>query len=173
MHRASHNVTPGGRPLTLALSLASALLLAGGLIYLLAGLRQPRYLVVSLLLVATGAAMAIWSGRRWQRARQLAPQFLDARIVRLAAKQDAQVTLAEVIGSLDVPEKHARAALERMAADSLCHQETRDSGAVFAFPGLQESKVVRQCAYCGSTFSVREPLQKCSSCGGDLQIVKN
>ncbi len=163
---------PGGQALTWVILIAGAVLLAAGLIYLLAGMRQPRYLLVCLLLLAAGAGLAAWAGRRWQRARQLAPEVLDARIARLAAKQEAQVTLAEVIGGLGVPEPLARAALERMAAGGLCHQEARDAGPVYVFPGLQESKVVRQCPYCGSTYSVREPLRKCSSCGGDLQIIK-
>jgi hypothetical protein len=43
----------------------------------------------------------------------------------------------------------------------------------YAFPGLEETKVVRRCAYCGNEFSVKTPLHKCPNCGGDLELVRD
>ena len=62
--------------------------------------------------------------------------------------------------------------LARLEADGFCHQERREDRTVYAFPGLKDSRVVRRCVYCGSEYSVREPLHKCSNCGGKLELVK-
>jgi rRNA maturation endonuclease Nob1 len=97
---------------------------------------------------------------------------LAGRITDLAAAHDAEVTLAQVISALDVPDDIARTTLADMEAKGLCHRELRDGRAVYVFPGLKESKVVRRCSYCGSEYSVREPLHKCTNCGGPLEIVK-
>jgi rubrerythrin len=80
--------------------------------------------------------------------------------------------VAQVVSGLDVPENAARAALARLEAQGLTHPERRDERTVYVFPGLQESKVVRRCTYCGNEYSVREPLHKCPNCGGTLEIVK-
>jgi hypothetical protein len=97
---------------------------------------------------------------------------LDDRITALAASHEATVTLAQVIAELDVPDEAACAALARLEADGLCYQERQGDKPVYIFPGLKESKVVRRCAYCGNTYSVREPLHKCPNCGGSLEIAK-
>ncbi len=163
---------PARQALIWSAFLAAALLLATGLIFLLAAISQPQRLLVSLLLLACGVALAAWAGKQWRRLRRLSPQFLDGRIAELAAAQDAEVTLVQVISALDVPEAPARNSLQRLEANGLCYQETREASTVYVFPGLRERKVVRRCAYCGSQHSVRQPLHKCPNCGGDLVVVK-
>ena len=77
-----------------------------------------------------------------------------------------------MVSSLNVPDDAARAALARLEAEGLCHQEHREGRTLYLFPGLKESKVVRRCAFCGNEYSVREALHKCPNCGGNLEIAK-
>jgi hypothetical protein len=146
--------------------------LAGGLIFLCAALDRPARIPVAAVLLLLGGGLAAWAGFRWRRARALSPDVLDDQIITLAAASDAEATLTQVVSKLSVPDSAARAALARLEANGLCHQEHRETKTVFVFPGLRENKVVRRCSYCGSEYSVREPLQKCSNCGGSLEIVK-
>jgi len=161
-----------GQGLTIAAFLLAVLLLAGGLVFLCAAVQNPARFPLSLALLAIGAGLAAWAGWRWRRARQLAPDILDDQIVELAAVHDAELTLSRVVGDLGVPDDAARAALARLEGNGLCRPERRADKTVYIFPGLKESKVVRRCVYCGSEFSVREPLHKCPNCGGRLEIVK-
>jgi hypothetical protein len=158
--------------MTLAALLAGALFLAGGLIFLCAAVQNAARLPLAAALLMIGGALAGWAGLRLRRHRQLAPDALDDRVTALAASYEGTVTLAQVIAELDVPDEAARAALARLEADGLCHQERHGDKSVYVFPGLKESKVVRRCAYCGNTYSVREPLHKCPNCGGNLEIAK-
>jgi DNA-directed RNA polymerase subunit RPC12/RpoP len=157
---------------TVAAFLFGALLLAGGLIFLCAAVQNPARWPVALALLVIGGGLAAWAGLRFRRTRQLSPDVLDDRITTLADRYDAEITLAQVVSELDVPDEAARAALARLEAEGLCHQEQREGKTVYAFPGLKESKVVRRCVYCGNEYSVREPLHKCPNCGGKLEIVK-
>jgi hypothetical protein len=157
---------------TVVAFLLGAVLMAGGLIFLCAAVDSPGRLPIALALLVIGAGLAGWAGFRWRRARALSPAVLDDRIVAMADRYDAEITLAQAVSSLSVPDEAALAALARLEANGLCHQEQRDSRTVYLFPGLKESKVVRRCAYCGSEYSVREPLHKCPNCGGALEIVK-
>lgn len=169
MNRDSHLA---GRGLTLALFFIGVLFLAGGLIFLCAAVQNPARWPIALALLLPGGGLAGWAGVRWQRARQLSPNVLDDRITTLADRYDAETTLAQVVSELNVPDEAARAALARLEANGLCHQERREGRTVYVFPGLRESKVVRRCAFCGNEYSVREALHKCPNCGGNLEIVK-
>ncbi len=161
-----------GQGLTLAAFLGGVLLLSGGLIFLCATVQNAARLPIALALLLIGGALATWAGLRWRRARQLSPDVLDDRITRLAATQNAELTLAQVVSELDVPDEAARGALARLEAHGLCHQARREARLVYVFPGLTESKIVRRCSYCGNQYSVREPLHKCPNCGGNLELVK-
>jgi uncharacterized membrane protein YidH (DUF202 family)/DNA-directed RNA polymerase subunit RPC12/RpoP len=161
-----------GQGLTVGGFIVGALCLAGGLIFLCAAVQNAARFPIALVLLVMGGGLAAWAGIRWQRARRLSPDVLDERITDLAAAHDAETTLAQVISALNVPDNAARAALVRLEASGLCHQERREDRMVYIFPGLTESKVVRRCSYCGNEYSVREPLHKCPNCGGNLKIVK-
>jgi hypothetical protein len=161
-----------GQGLTLGALLMGALLLTGGFIFLCAAVQNTARLPLSIALLLMGGGLAAWSGVRLRRQRLLAPDALDDRITALAADHEGTVTLALVIAELNAPDESARAALARLEADGLCHQERHGDRTVYVFPGLKESKVIRRCAYCGNTYSVREPLHKCPNCGGDLEIAR-
>jgi hypothetical protein len=158
--------------LTAALFVLSLLFLGGGLVFLCAATQSAGRFPVALALLVIGGALAAWSGARWHRARMLSPEVVKGRITELAAAGGGELTLAQAISALNVPEESARAALADLESAGLCYEDRREGRTVLVFPGLQESQVVRRCTYCGNHFSVREPLHKCPHCGGDLQIVK-
>jgi hypothetical protein len=151
---------------------SGVLFLAGGLIFLCAAVENAIRLPLALALLLIGAGLVAWGSLRLRRAQQLSPDTLDDRITNLAAAHDAELTLAQVISALDVPNDAARAALAHLEADGLCHQERREGRTFYVFPGLKQTKVTRRCAYCGNEYSVREPLRKCPNCGASLEIAK-
>lgn len=161
-----------GQGLTVAAFLVGVLFLMGGLIFMCASVQNTARLPLAVVLLLIGGGLAGWAGLRWRRARQLDPDVLDDRITTLAASHDGELTLAQVISALGVPDEAARATLARLEADGLCRPERREGRTLYVFAGLQESKVVRRCGYCGTDYSVREPLHKCPNCGGQLEIVK-
>lgn len=162
----------GGWGLTLAILAAGVLLLSGGLIFLCAATQSAARFPIAIVLLLSGGGLAAWAGLRWRQARILSPDVLDDRIIGLADSSDAELTVAQIVSELDVPDDAARAALARLEANGLCQRERRDGRTIYAFPGLRESKVVRRCSYCGNQYSVREPLHKCPNCGGSLEIAK-
>jgi hypothetical protein len=161
-----------GQGLTFGAVLVGGIILAGGLIFLCAATQDAARLPVAVVLLVIGGGLAGWAGIRWRRARQLTPDVIGQRITDLADASDGEVTLSQVVSTLDVPVRFARPALARLEALGLCRIEQREAKTVYNFPGLKESKVVRRCTYCGSESSVREPSHKCPNCGGTLEIVK-
>ncbi len=154
-------------------ALVSAVLLAGGLLFLCAAAREPTRLLLAGALLVAGVALAVWSGRTLRRLRELDPEQLGDRIIALAGKDDqGEVTRSQVVAELHVPDEAALMALSALESRGQCHREYREGREVYVFPDLKETKVQRKCVYCGSTFSVKTPLQKCPNCGGDLELVR-
>ena len=168
----SRQYQPASRTLTLTAFFTGVLFLTGGLVFLCAAVENAIRLPLALALLLIGTGLVAWGGLRLRRAQQLSPDTLDDRITNLAAAHDAELTLAQIISALDVPNDAARAALAHLEADGLCYQERREGRIYYVFPGLKQTKVTRRCSYCGNEYNVREPLQKCPNCGGSLEIVK-
>ena len=159
--------------LTLTAFFTGVLFLTGGLIFLCAAVETAIRLPLAIVLLVIGGGLVAWASLRLRRAQQISPDTLDDRITNLAAAHDAELTLAQIISTLDVPNDAARAALAQLETEGLCYQERREARTFYVFPGLKKKKVTRRCSYCGNEYSVREPLHKCPNCGGSLEIVES
>jgi hypothetical protein len=158
------------RTIAIVTIFVAAGLLALGLVFLCAAVRQPSKLLISVALLIVGGGLAAWSGLTLRRIRELAADTLDDRITQLARASDAEITLSQVVAELGVPDEAAFAALNLLERRGQCYREHRDEREVYVFPGLKPSKVSRRCPYCGGEFSVKTPVYKCPHCGGDLKL---
>ena len=161
------------RTLIIIVLVVSVLLLSVGLLFLCASTRAPGRLWLSIALVVIGGGLAAWSGVSLRRLRNLEPERVADRIVELVRRRgDTETTLADVVGSLQVPHETAEAAMGVLAGRQLVQRERREDRDVFVFPQLRVSKMVRQCPYCHSEFSVKTPVHKCPNCGASLELTK-
>jgi hypothetical protein len=150
----------------------SVLVLAVGVLFLCAATTIPERLPLAIILLILGAGGAGWSAYAYRRWASVQPGELAARITDLAAENDGELALSQIMSAFDVPASVATAALDGLAQKGQCHREVRGEQNLYIFPGLKEHKVVRKCVYCGSTFPVKQSLQKCPNCGGNLELVK-
>ena len=161
------------RNISIGILVVSMIILALGLVFLCAATRQPgRYLLAFALLIV-GGGLAAWSGLSLRRSRELDPEHLSDRITAMARRSGAnEVTLSQVVGELKVPDEAAQAALDLLVHKGQCRREPRMGGTFYVFPGLKEQVAVRRCTYCGSEFSVKDPIKKCPNCGGKVKLVR-
>jgi hypothetical protein len=161
------------RTILIAAFVVSVVLLVLGLIFLCAATREPGRLPLSLLLLVIGGGLAAWSALTWRRGQQLEPERLADSIIDLVrARGSTEVSLAQIVAELNVPTDAAQQALGVLEQRGECRRERGPEKDLYVFPGLMEVKVVRRCAYCGSEFSVKQPLHKCPNCGGELELVR-
>ena len=161
------------RSAAIVAALVSALFLVGGLVFLCAASREPTRLLVAITLLVIGGVLAAWSGLTLRGLRELDPEHLSDRITTLArVGGHASVTLSQVVAELHVPDEAALDALALLESKGQCHREYREEREFYVFPGLKTVKIERLCAFCGSSFSVKTPLDKCLNCGGDLELVR-
>ena len=144
-----------------------------GLLFLCASINDTGRLPLAIILLVLGGGLAAGGGFLLRRQRELSPETVADRILVLAkADDDAELTVAEVVAGLKLPEAAVLEALELLKKRGRCRQEYHDDHVVYVFPGLKESKLIRKCAYCGSTYSVKEPLHTCPKCGGAVELVR-
>ena len=161
------------RTLAIIAIVIAAGLLALGMLFLCAATQEPVRLLIVAPLLLVGAGLAIGGGLTLRRLRDLDPENLSDRITQLArAEGNAEVTLAQVVAELGVPDEAAVAALNLLERRGQCHREHAgdDAREVYVFPGLKPSLVERRCPYCGAEFSVKKAVYKCPNCGGDLRL---
>ena len=153
--------------------IVAVLLLATGLLFLCASSVVAGRLWLSIALIVIGGGLAAWGGVSLRRLRDLDPERVADRVVELVRRRgDTETTLADIVGSLEVPHETAEAAMVVLAGRQLVQRERREDRDVFVFPQLRVSKVVRQCPYCHSEFSVKTPVHKCPNCGASLELAK-
>lgn len=128
--------------------------------------------MLAFILLGLGVIGAGWSAFSYRQWSNVQPAALAARITDLAAKNDGELALSQIMSSLDVPASVAQAGIDELMAKGQCQREARGQQIFFIFPGLKEQKVVRKCTYCGNTYPVKQSLQKCPNCGGTLELVK-
>lgn len=154
-----------------AVFFASAFVLGWGVLFLCAAITIPERAPLAIVLLALGAIGAGWSAVAYRRWLNVQPSALAARIASLAADHEGELAVSQVMSAYGVTESAATAALATLVQNGQCRREARADQVVYVFPGLKEHKMVRKCAYCGSTFPVKQALQKCPNCGGPLELV--
>ncbi len=155
----------------LAVFVASALVLAVGVLFLCAAITIPERAPLALVLLALGAVGVGWSAFAYRRWSSVQPAALAVQVASLAADHDGELAVSQVMSAFGVTESDATAALAELVQKGQCRREARADQVVYIFPGLKEHKMVRKCAFCGSTFPVKQALQKCPNCGGALELV--
>ncbi len=145
---------------------------AGALALLCAATVEPRWLLLGGLLLAIGVGLAIWGGVTLRRLHETDPENLSDRITALAKRFGGEVTLAQAVAELAVPDEAAQQALDLLERKGQCHRERQGEREVYVFAGLRERKVARRCPYCGREFSVKQAVYTCPHCGGDLRLQK-
>lgn len=151
----------------------SALLLGLGILFACAASAAPARWPLAIVLFGVGVAGAGWSAFSYRKWADTQPAALAARITDLAAAQQGEVTLAQIMSAFDVTASVAQAGLVVLTNNGVCERDKHGEQEVFTFPGLKERKVERRCPFCGAAFPVKQALQKCPNCGGNLELVKD
>ncbi len=157
----------------LGVFVASAVVLALGLLFACAAIAVPARWPLAIILVGLGTMGAGWSAFSYRKWADSQPAALATRITDLAASQQGEVTLAQIMSALNVTASVAQAGLDVLIQNGACRREMHGEQDIFILPGLKEHKVERKCPFCGAAFPVKQSLQKCPNCGGNLELVKS
>jgi len=160
------------RTLAVLAAIAAVPLLALGVVFLIAAVGRPSRILVAAALLGIGGLLLLWSILTLRREAEISPEALATGIVDLARTLGGEVTVAQVQAQFHIPNQPALGALERMRGRGECQIEQRADHDVYLFKSVMPAKVIKHCAYCGSTFPVKSPMRDCPNCGATLEVVK-
>jgi hypothetical protein len=161
------------RVIYLGIFVASGVVLALGLLFACAAIVAPARWPLAIVLLAIGAIGAGWNAYAYRKWADRQPAALATRITDLAANHQGDVTLAQIMSAFDVTASAAKAGLDVLVQHGECQRQMHSEQEIFVLPGFKEHKVERKCPFCGTTFPVKQSLQKCPNCGGNLELIKS
>lgn len=142
----------------------SGLLAAGagflGIMFLIASSRSPGRVVPGIVLLGI---MAICGIAAFKLAR-VSRERLVKELLKKAEKAQGTLSVQQVQGVTGL--KRYRDVVDYLVEQGLAVINEEGS---LTFPGLGNRLVVMTCPYCGNDFPVRDDVQFCPSCGGDLK----
>jgi hypothetical protein len=151
---------------------ASVLLLALGVVFLIAATSRPSRILVALVFLVFGGALLLWAILTLRRQAELSPESLATGTVDLARRLGGDVTVAQVQAEFRIPNKLALSVLETLCSRGECEREQRTDHYVYVFKSVMPAKAIKACPYCGSRFAVRSAARECPNCGAALEITK-
>jgi hypothetical protein len=160
------------KPLAVLAAVIAVPLLAFGVIFLIAAVGRPGRILVAAVLLGIGSLFLLWSVLTLRREAEISPEALATGIVDLARTLGGEVTVAQVQAQFHIPNQMAFGALEKMCGHGECQRDQRADHDVYVFKSVMPAKVIKRCAYCGSTFPVKSTMRDCPNCGATLEVVK-
>ena len=103
----------------------SALALSLGVLFACAAVALPARWPLAIILLGVGAVGAGWSAFSYRRWADTQPAALAARITDLAASNQGEVTLAQIMSACNVTATAAQAGLDVLIQSGQCRREMR------------------------------------------------
>ncbi|MHB1294765.1 MAG: hypothetical protein ACYC4R_07180 [Anaerolineae bacterium] len=144
-----------------------------GLLFLIAAAQQPNRLLVALVLLAAGVVLLVAGLRRLRKLAAVSPEALRTSAIDLARRLGGELTVPQLRAEYGVTQEQAAGALEELVAQGNARREQREDRIVYVFSGLLPSLAEKVCPYCGTKLPVRAALRKCPNCGAQLEIKKS
>lgn len=142
-----------------------------GAMFLIASGSSSSRLVPGFLFLTGGTVMLILGIRLLVKGIKQSPGNIEKLVRAAAAKHNGEipedVLLAETGGGGAV-----EAYMEGEIRKGNIRRVRNNDGISYVFPSLQFTLQTKYCPYCGRDYPVRESIETCPTCGGDLKLKK-
>ncbi len=139
-----------------------------GLLFVIGAGGQARRLVVGGVFLASGAGLLGIGIRRFTEDAARSPERLRAEILKLAKREDGEVSSEELAALAGRRTPVLETVLESLLTEGICRRTERKGSAVFVFHHLQPRLTVLRCDYCATEQDLNSGLDACPRCGGPM-----
>lgn len=142
-----------------------------GLLFLIASQGIASRLITGFILLIIGSGICFVGAFLVKTAFSLTPNQILSSILNLAKVSNGYLTKEAIIAELgNYPQ------VDKAINDLLINQTALiDPGHIrtrYVFPDFLHDILIKACMYCSSEYPVRDPVQKCPQCGGDISLQK-
>ncbi len=145
-----------------------ALIVLGMMFVIAAGEEKNRFMT-GMILSVFGLSLLVMGIRLFRAGISISPGVIKERILKLAGRNHGELpedVLSGEMGSSDTLDFQ----LQSMIDSGIARKTSRDGRIFYLFSQFNMKLVVKQCPYCGNDYPVRDDIEVCSSCGGDLKL---
>jgi hypothetical protein len=108
----------------------------------------------------------------YQDSKRRTPANIDIEVTQLAKRKMGKVTTADVTSELKLSSKEAKDAFKRLKASGDCTEVPQGHYVLYVFGAFLEKIRVWKCEYCAAKVTEDPGHDKCTSCGGKLQVAE-
>ncbi len=142
-----------------------------GLIFIIASGGSSSRLVPGIILIISGSLLGFLGGSILKTGFDLSPSQVINSILSLAKINNGYLKKEAIIAELGTYPQVEKA-MEKMLIDRTAVLDTSGQRPTYIFPDFLHEIVVKYCSYCNTEYPLRDPIQKCSQCGGSITLKK-
>lgn len=151
------------------LSLFGLAIMVLGMMFIIASDKQKSRFAIGIILTMFGSSLLIMGVRLFRAGISLSPAKIKEKILQLAGKNHGELPEDIIIGEIGKSDT-LNYQLLQMIKSGIAKKGFRNERAFYLFSQFNMKLVVKQCPYCGNDYPVRDDIETCSSCGGNLKI---
>jgi len=140
-----------------------------GILFIIASKNEGSRLATGIVLIGTGTVMLVPGIILFKKGILLTPEGIGKKILKLAGKHNGHISM-EVITAEVGDSDAVRFKLIEMTRQGVSKEIKKDGRLFYIFRDFQPKLMVKKCPYCGNDYPVRDNIENCLSCGGDLKI---
>jgi len=122
---------------------------------------------VSSILSSVSIFFGIQFIRSWNASN---PKKIRERILQLARKNHGKISDEALTGEIGDSDA-VRSVLQFFLTYKIAFRKNEGPITVYEFPDFHLELVVKQCPYCSNDYPIRDDVEVCPSCGGDLKTI--
>jgi hypothetical protein len=152
-----------------ALFIFGLALLLLGIMFIIVSSERGSRLVTGVILAVFGLLLLLIGIRLFRAGISVSPAVIKEKILKLAGKNHGELpedVITGAIGTSDTLDFQ----LQSMINSRIAKKTFRKGRTFYLFSQFNMELVVKKCPYCGNDYPVRDDIESCSSCGGNLKV---
>jgi len=142
-----------------------------GLLFVIASSGMNSRLIAAGIFFCSGLPLLIFGFKMFRSGMILRPELIREAILKSAALHHGEITKDIITGEAGWNDIVIYE-IDDMIKKRITKIDERDGQTLYIFPEFQIKYIQNKCPFCGNGYPVRDDVQKCPTCGGDLKFLQ-
>ena len=142
-----------------------------GLLFIVVITGMSSRLIAAGIFFTAGLPLLIVGFNMLRSGMLLRPELIRKEILTTASKNNGELT-KEIITGVTGWDDIVAYEINDMIKKRIAKTEERGDCIFYIFPEFQAKVVINKCPFCEKDYAVKDDIQKCPACGGDLKFLQ-
>jgi rRNA maturation protein Nop10 len=141
-----------------------------GILFLISSTEKSSRLISGSVIFVIGLAFVIPGIIFFRKGIKSTPASVRKKILKIAAIYNGKFSKDLLIGNIDA-DSILQNQINIFIKSGLINEIIENGKIYYTYPDFQLKLVMKKCPYCTNDYPVRDGLEICPSCGGDLKLL--